>query len=674
MCIGDSALLAGSYQTTNGIFIDTLQSAAGCDSIVSTELILDTVVYSTNILELCYGDSTLFGGNYYNNSGTYYDTSQAQAGCDSVAELILNIKDQNIGDTLLLEVCDSLVWNNNTYLNSGFYYDTLQAIDGCDSIISLDLTINYSFSVLDSIYRCIGDSVFLAGSYQITSGIYIDTLQSSSGCDSILSTQLTFDTILYSNTSLELCYGDSILFGSNYYGSSGVYYDTLQAAAGCDSVSELVLNIRSLNYSVADSMQRCVGDSALIAGSYQSTSGLYLDTLQSVAGCDSIIATYLTVDTVLYNSVSLELCYGDSILFGGDYYNSNGTYYDTLQALAGCDSVVDLVLTVRDLNIGDTLILTACDSIVWNGNSYDSSGLYLDTLQSVAGCDSIVTLDLTINNSYYVSDTVQRCTGDSAFLAGAYQTVNGTYIDTLLSVAGCDSIVISELIIDTLIYSSINLEICNGDSILFGGNYYVSSGTYYDTTQAQAGCDSLIQLSLLVNNNYFTMDSLQICYGDSVYLEGNYQTNSGVYLDTLQSVYGCDSVVETNLNVFPLITTGTFISICSSDSIFLAGAYQTVSGLYTDTLTYTNGCNFIYQTNLLVDTIVHVPDTITICQNDSILFGNNYVSNPGTYYDTVINSSGCDTLFILDLQLDSTYNNLISSTVCDYYVLSLIHI
>ena len=118
----------------------------------------------------------------------------------------MNIKDQNIGDTLLLEVCDSLVWNNNTYSNSGFYYDTLQAVDGCDSIISLDLTINYSFNVLDSIYRCTGDSVFLAGSFQITSGLYIDTLQSSSGCDSILSTQqhLTpyFIQILVLNLSL----------------------------------------------------------------------------------------------------------------------------------------------------------------------------------------------------------------------------------------------------------------------------------------------------------------------------------------------------------------------------------------------------------------------------------------------------------------------------------------
>ena len=32
--------------------------------------------------------------------------------------------------------------------------------------------------------------------------------------------------------------------------------------------------------------------------------------------------------------------------------------------------------------------------------TYDSSGVYLDTVQSIAGCDSIITLDLTINESY----------------------------------------------------------------------------------------------------------------------------------------------------------------------------------------------------------------------------------------------------------------------------------
>ena len=63
---------------------------------------------------------------------------------------------------------------------------------------------------------------------------------------------------------------------------------------------------------------------------------------------------------------------------------------------------------------------------------YDTSGIYVDTLQSIAGCDSILTLDLTINESYDdVVDTMYRCVGDSALLAGSYQTISGVYVDTL---------------------------------------------------------------------------------------------------------------------------------------------------------------------------------------------------------------------------------------------------
>ena len=58
-CVGDSALLAGSYQTIGGVYVDTLQSVSGCDSNCT---LIDTVVYSATDLELCYGDSALFGG------------------------------------------------------------------------------------------------------------------------------------------------------------------------------------------------------------------------------------------------------------------------------------------------------------------------------------------------------------------------------------------------------------------------------------------------------------------------------------------------------------------------------------------------------------------------------------------------------------------------------------
>ena len=38
--------------------------------------------------------------------------------------------------------CDSLEWNGTVYTISGLYTDTLQSVSSCDSLISIDLTIN----------------------------------------------------------------------------------------------------------------------------------------------------------------------------------------------------------------------------------------------------------------------------------------------------------------------------------------------------------------------------------------------------------------------------------------------------------------------------------------------------------------------------------------------------
>ena len=43
---------------------------------------------------------------------------------------------------------------------------------------------------------------------------------------------------------------------------------------------------------------------------------------------------------------------------------------------------------------------SSCDDYLWNGNIYNTSGTYVDTLSTVAGCDSIVNLNLNI---YYTS-------------------------------------------------------------------------------------------------------------------------------------------------------------------------------------------------------------------------------------------------------------------------------
>ena len=92
-------------------------------------------------------------------------------------------------------------------------------------------------------------------------------------------------------------------------------------------------------------------------------------------------------------------------------------------------------------------MLTACDSTVWGGTTYTATGVYNDTLPSAVGCDSVVTLNLTIVSPVTSNVDSTICYGDSALLGGSYQSVSGSYRDTIVGGAAntCDSIVVTSL-------------------------------------------------------------------------------------------------------------------------------------------------------------------------------------------------------------------------------------
>ncbi|HIA36138.1 MAG TPA: gliding motility-associated C-terminal domain-containing protein, partial [Flavobacteriales bacterium] len=86
------------------------------------------------------------------------------------------------------------------------------------------------------------------------------------------------------------------------------------------------------------------------------------------------------------------------------------------------------------------------------------------------------------------------------FLQGAYQTASGTYFDTLAAANGCDSIITITLTVNPAVTSTILDSICQGDSILLGGSWQTTAGTYNDTiTNGSANsCDSIIITTLTV--------------------------------------------------------------------------------------------------------------------------------------------------------------------------------
>jgi hypothetical protein len=93
---------------------------------------------------------------------------------------------------------------------------------------------------------CYGDSLMVGGSYQTVSGTYVDTLSTSSGCDSLVTTTLTVNTAS-SSTDTQLAACDyTWIDGITYTASNNTATFTISNASGCDSVVTLDLTINSM--------------------------------------------------------------------------------------------------------------------------------------------------------------------------------------------------------------------------------------------------------------------------------------------------------------------------------------------------------------------------------------------------------------------------------------------
>ena len=216
---------------------------------------------------------------------------------------------------------------------------------------------------------------------------------------------------------------------------------------------------------------------------------------------------------------------------------------------------------------------------------------------------------LTISSSITTQDTLIICPGDSALLGGAYQDTLGTYVDSLLAVGGCDSIIFTTLLFhDTIPDAYDTLEICIGDSVFLAGAYQSTAGLYTDVFASNlTGCDSLVYTLLNINSHKDTFHvSDTICQGDGVLLGGNWQMTSGIYYDLHASAGGCpgDSVIATALTVTPVDTSVTnpgVISLMANAAstgtasfqwVDCNNGYQAISGETSDTFTASANGNY----------------------------------------------------------------------------------
>ena len=244
---------SGNYLwTMSGSYQDTLVNTSGCDSVITFNL---TINYSTadTIAPVACDSFVSPSGNVWTVSGAYTDIIPNMAGCDSVITINLTVN-QSSSSIMSDTACDNYVWTINglTYSSSGTYIDTISNMAGCDSVVTLNLTINNSSGTSLSDTACGSYTWSQNGQTYTSSGAYTDTLVNASGCDSLITLNLVINSATSFVETEVAC--DSFTWSHTglTYTVSGTYEDTLVNAVGCDSIVTLNLTINTVDVSVTN--------------------------------------------------------------------------------------------------------------------------------------------------------------------------------------------------------------------------------------------------------------------------------------------------------------------------------------------------------------------------------------------------------------------------------------
>ncbi len=410
----------------------------------------------------------------------------------------------------------------------------------------------------------------------------------------------------------------------------------------------------------------CQGQSVTVGNQTFTTTGTFNVTLQSSAGCDSVVTLNLTVSSRIINNISRTICQGQSVIVGTHTYIQTGNYSDTIRTNGGCDSVVNLNLTVNPTK-SSNITRTICQgqSVTVGNQTFSTQGNFVIRLQSSLGCDSTINLNVIVNPIKTSSIIRTICEGQSFTLGNQTFSTQGNFSVTLLSSQNCDSIVNLSLLVNPNKTNNISRIICQGDVVTIGNQSFNTTGNFSVTLVTSKGCDSIINLSLVVNQFVTTNLDKVVCTGITVTVGSNTYSTSGNYTDSLRTTTGCDSIVHLNLIVTDTIVENISRTICLGDFTTVANQDFNQHGEYEIFLIATDRCDSLIKLSLTVLDTAKVDISRIICEGDSTTIGIQIFKEEGNYQILLEAQSGCDSLVYLSLSIIPKQTTRVIETICE---------
>ncbi|MBQ9508194.1 MAG: T9SS type A sorting domain-containing protein, partial [Bacteroidales bacterium] len=171
----------------------TLQAVNGCDSVVTMILIVNPTYNITETKSVCPSEMPYtWNGITFNNAGIQTVTLQTANGCDSVVTMMLTINQTHITNESRT-ICESELpyeWNGIIFNTFGANTATLQDENGCDSTVIMTLNVNSTVSTEFTIETAENCYTWNEQTY-CQSGDYVQTFMAANGCDSLVTLHLT---------------------------------------------------------------------------------------------------------------------------------------------------------------------------------------------------------------------------------------------------------------------------------------------------------------------------------------------------------------------------------------------------------------------------------------------------------------------------------------------------
>lgn len=316
--------------------------------------------------------------------------------------------------------CNNYTWPRN---NVQYTSDTVATYTSADTTYVLYFTRLQSYMDTTHAIELYGDcSAMWNGNEYTEMGIFYDTLTAITGCDSVVKLDITL-AVIDSVKEISSCGSYTAPWGGTPYTESCVI-DTTITSSDCSYHTVITLTINP-EYSNTETLEVTAGCS------YQWNNMTLTDTNRhslhytTAAGCDSVVSVRVTsFSGQQFDTVTVVACdaykpaWRDSIFTTGIYVHDSvyGTYLgaDGLAACTHHDAIdVTIVTSINDSTDVTPVNITASCSYTWNGVTYTDTNVHYHLYTStLGGCDSMAAIRISYTGVHHDTTFANYC-GDA---------------------------------------------------------------------------------------------------------------------------------------------------------------------------------------------------------------------------------------------------------------------